>query len=188
MTSVIPARSDPEIAAVVFGAHLAAAMESAQGRRAGWAMTGLDPLRSVVHLHAIRTDGTRDPYHLLLAGDWYDLHPPQARFVSPPPDDQSRPGWHDAPSGSRWLPLIDIGVTSPNGFAFHPTYTYTSEGGAVRQLICCSMSFDYYISDHAPTPEQAWRQGRHTVVALLTRVQEALQAPAYQGPSGALDT
>lgn len=50
------------------------------------------------------------------------------------------------------------------------------------------MSFDYYITGHAPPEGQVWRQSRHTLAALLSRTTEALTGPTYLGPAGDLDT
>lgn len=186
----IPPRADPQVAAALFAEHVPAALSSQQGRREGWTATWINPLTAILHLHATRANGARDPYHLLLAADWYDDYPPQARFVIPPEGDETPANrrWQEAQPGSRWLPMVNHALTVGGAFALHPAYNYESEGGVVRQLICCSMSFDYYISGHSPTPGQTWQPGRHTVVALLSRVAEALRPPAYQGPTGAVDT
>jgi hypothetical protein len=55
-------------------------------------------------------------------------------------------------------------------------------------LVCCSMTFEYYISGHNPASGQQWQQGRHTLGATLTRIQDALTSPNYQRPSGAHDS
>lgn len=185
----VPPRMDPEVAARVFATHLDKTLASNEARREGWTETRLGPLHSVIQMDGVRVDGTRDPYHALLIGDWYDQYPPQARFVSPPAigtDRSEVANWPEAPPGSPWLPMIISGCMG-GSFAFHPVYNFV-EDGTTRQLICCSMSFDYYISGHQPTKEQRWTQGRHTVSALLSRLQEALRAPNYQGRSSALDT
>lgn len=185
----IPARMDPEVAARVFSHDLGRTLASDQARREGWTETRLGPLHTIIHMDGVWQDGTRDAYHLLLIGDWYDEYPPQGRFVVPPSADvdfMDVSNWPEAPPGSPWLPKID-NATLDNKFAFHPIVTYAEEG-IQRQLICTSMSFDYYITGHAPTDEQRWKQGRHTVSALLTRVQIALKHPSYLGRTSALDT
>jgi hypothetical protein len=49
------------------------------------------------------------------------------------------------------------------------------------------MTYEYYISGHSPAPGQRWQQGRHTLGATLTRVQDALTSAQYQGPAGVVD-
>jgi hypothetical protein len=43
------------------------------------------------------------------------------------------------------------------------------------------MNFDYYITNHTPTDTQRWRQGRHTRIALLSRLSDALTGDSYLG-------
>lgn len=175
--------ADPMVAAAVFEDHLNRAMETSFAARSGWSFDRTGPLEAIVHLTALRKDETRDPYHLRLRADWYDALPPQAMFVTPP-----LPGtaiWREPEVGSRWMPHINQSTIPDGRFAFHPRYPIE---GLQTQLICCSMSLDYYRTGHAPTPAQRWRQGRHTLVALLTRVQEVLVPPTYEGPAGDLDT
>lgn len=183
MIAAAPALADPDIAAATFAAHLAHALASGPGVRAGWAATLMSPLEAVIHLTAHRPDGTTDPYHLRLRGHWYDQFPPQAAFVAPPLEPGGQ--WQDASPETRWMPRVNNAVWPDGRFAFHPVYSFETEQ---RQLVCCSMSFDYYISGHTPTEAQRWQQGQHTVMALLSRVQEALQAPAYEGPAGDHDS
>ena len=181
--TIAPTHADPEVAAETFAVHLENALASAPALASGWTATVVSPLEAVVHLIAERTDGTTDAYHLKLDARWYDQFPPQAAFVKPP--NETETDWSEARPGSRWMPNINNGVWPDGRFAFHPAYAF---GAVQRQLICCSMSFDYYISGHTPNEAQRWRQGRHTLVALLNRVQEALRPPAYEGPSGDHDS
>ena len=87
------------------------------------------------------------------------------------------------PVGSRWLP----NVPQLPWFAIHSGYTGFADGKA-RQLVCCSMTYEYYVTGHGPTAAQRWRQGRHTLAATLNRVHDALNSPNYQGPAGADDS
>lgn len=189
--SELPALADEEVATAVFGAHVARVRASAQARDHGWQFTMLDPLHAVVSLTGIRPDGHPDLYHVRLGAEFYDRYPPTTCFVSPPrsatSSEPAREGWTEAAEGSRWLPA----VTPLTWFAIHPTYGYQSDvrqhaGYPVpRQLVCCSMCLEYYITDHNPTLGQQWQQGRHTLGATLNRIQDALTSPNYQGPSGA---
>lgn len=186
----LPVRADPEVAAATFADHLDRALTSPVGVRSRWSATWVNPLEVVVHMPATRQDGTEDTYHLRLRAYWYDQWPPDAAFVVPPSDGSTE--WRLPSDQSRWLPRI---VNRPDGsFAFHTHYSFTDDAkrqypdATLDQLICCSMSFGYYISGHEPTPGQRWTQGRHTVAALLSRVQAMLHAPHYEGSAGDLDT
>lgn len=171
---------DPEVAAATFDAHLTRFLDDGRGAGDGWDRTDLDPLHAVVRIPATRPDGTRDHYFVRLGAEYYDVWPPRATFVSPNPDGT----WGDPPETSRWWPKQQ---NSP-GFAFGLHHSYTYSDGSIRQLLCFSHSFDYYISDHKPTEPERWRQGVHTVSATLTRIAHVLTAPNYQGPNGDLDT
>lgn len=185
-TAAIPAPADPEIAAEVFADHVAQVANSAQGRAYGWTFLRIDPRHVVVAVIGVRATGERDTYHVKLGAEHYDRFPPTTSFVCPPRDASldrpARPGWLEAPLGSRWLP----NVSGLAWFAIHSNFPSFADGVA-RQLVCCSMTFEYYISGHVPTPGQEWRQGRHTLAATLNRIQEALDSSSYQGPAGAVD-
>jgi hypothetical protein len=195
VTSVGPALADREVAAAVFAAHVSRVRVSEQARDHGWQFIELDQLHVVVTLSAVRSGGEQDIYHVKLGAEFYDSHPPTTSFVSPPrpdtPDEPARHGWAEAAAtGSRWLPVVN----SLPWFAIHPEYGYPPEvianaGYRVpRQLVCCSMTLEYYISSHSPTDGQRWQQGRHNLGATLARIQDALTSPHYQGPSGAHDS
>jgi hypothetical protein len=187
VTSAAPDPADPEVAAAVFADHLNRVRVSTQARDHGWTFTCVDPLHAVVAMSASRANGTADPYHLLLGAEFYDLHPPTVMFVSPVP---STNGWREAGATSRWMPV----VSGLNWFAVHPNYQYPGQEidrdiyTPPRQLVCCSMILEYYISNHSPTDGQRWQQGRHTLGGTLARIQEALTSPQYQGPAGADDS
>lgn len=193
MPSDVPAIADVEIAAAVFAEHLSRVEAGEQARSHGWTFTQLDPLHVVVALRGKRPSGENDEYHVKLGAEYYDLYPPTTSFVCPPRpaagDQPAREGWAEAPPGSRWLPA----VSSLEWFAIHPAYSFpagvaNARDGLPRQLVCCSMTFEYYISSHQPTSGQRWQQGRHTLGATLTRIQDALTSGQHQGPAGALDT
>jgi hypothetical protein len=190
--SEVPAAADEEIAAAVFADHVTRVEASAQARAHGWRFTWLDPMHVVVAITAIRPSGERDGYHVKLGAEYYDQYPPTTSFVCPPRaavgGQPARDGWIGAPAGSRWLPA----VANLSWLAIHATYSFpvgvaNATDGVARQLVCCSMTFEYYISDHNPTTAQRWQQGRHTLGATLNRIQEALTSPNYQGPAGVVD-
>ena len=189
MANPPPVPADDEVAAAVFDSHLARACASAQARAHGWTFTRLDRLHVVVRVEATRPSGEKDHYFVKLGAEYYDLHPPTTSFVCPPTADPTATAplhsWRPARRGGRWFPLVD-GLP---WFAVHDAYQYTvpdnPEYTSPRQLVCCSMTFEYYISGHDPTDGQRWRQGRHTLSATLNRIHDALNSDNYQGPSGA---
>jgi len=177
---MIPAPADAEVASAIFGEHLTALKASPQALERGWNITRLGLLGAVVDLTARRRTGEIDRYHVRLSGEFYDLWPPSALFVYH--EQSERPRWVEAPPGSRWLPT----VTPVPSFAIHSPYQFPD--GRQGQLVCCSMTLEYYQSNHSPTAQQSWKQGRHTLAATLHRIHDALNSDSYQGPSGALDT
>jgi hypothetical protein len=186
VNSGLPAVADAEIAAAVFADHVARVGASAQARDYGWVFTWLDPLHVVVPVTAVRRSGEQDGFYVKLGGAYYDEHPPTTSFVCPPRaaigDRPARDGWVEAPASSRWLPVVN----GLEWLAIHADYPHFADGIS-RQLVCCSMTFEYYITNHTPTAAQRWQQGRHTLGATLNRIQDALTCPHYEGPAGAAD-
>jgi hypothetical protein len=184
--SEVPALADAEIAAAVFADHLARVEAGEQARAHGWVFARLDPLHVVVTITGTRPSGERDPYYVKLGAEYYDLYPPTTSFVCAPcpavGGHPARDGWTEAPAGSRWLPVVN----GLEWLAIHAVYSNFADGVA-RQLVCCSMTYEYYISSHQPTSGQQWKQGRHTLGATLTRIQDALSSAQYQGPAGVGD-
>jgi len=185
--TAVPALADPEIAAAVFADHVARVSGGAQARDRAWAFTWLDAMHVVATVTGTRPDGQHDAYYVKLGAEYYDMYPPTTSFVCPPrPATGSQPGrdgWPEAPAGSRWLP----NVQGLPWLAIHSGYANFADGEA-RQLVCCSMTYEYYITGHGPTAGQRWQQGRHTVAATLNRIHDAINCPNYQGPAGANDS
>ncbi|MFC0541940.1 hypothetical protein [Kutzneria chonburiensis] len=192
MTTPLPVPADEEVAAAVFASHIARVSASAQARAQGWVFTPIDPLHAVVTVAATRATGEKDLYYVLLGAEYYDSYPPTTSFVCPPAngavEGTSLDQWKQARKGGRWFPLAE----GLSWFAVHDSYQFQfpSEDAysSPRQLVCCSATFEYYISGHNPTESQRWRQGRHTLAATLDRIQEALDSANYGGPSGADDS
>ncbi|MEU6848466.1 hypothetical protein ABZ901_00765 [Actinacidiphila alni] len=180
MTTTTPALADPEIAAAIFADHVVRAEASDLARNHEWVFSRLDPLHVVVRVRPAGPSADGSHYFVRLGADYYDQYPPTTLFVCPPLDPGVPAGWLPAGPGSRWLPAM-VGLP---WFAIHDEYQYAD--GVKRQLVCCSMTFEYYVTGHAPTPGQRWRQGRHTLVATLTRIQEALDGATYQGNARAV--
>lgn len=176
---LIPEPVDPEVAAATFSRHLGEFFATGRGRGAEWERIDLDPLHVVIRVPATRMDGTVDHYFVRIGAEFYDVWPPSVAFVR-----RTDAGdWIDARPGTRWWPNQQ---NSP-GFSFHLHEAYQFPDGS-RQLLCFSHSFDYYLSNHHPTDQERWQQGRHTLTATLSRVALVLQAPNYIGPSGDSDS
>lgn len=180
MTGQPPAPTDPEIAAAVFADHVARGEASALAQDYGWLFTWLDPLHVVVRIQPAGPAADGSHYFVKLGAEYYDQHPPTTAFVCPPEESGDNPAWSPAPPKGRWLPVVE----ALSWFAIHDTYQYAD---GPHQLVCCSMTFEYYITGHAPTPGQRWQQGRHTLVATLSRIQEALDGATYKGHAGAVN-
>jgi len=177
-----PSAADVEIAAAVLADHVERAQASEVARQHGWTFTWLDPLHVVVEVRPERTAGNGGHFFVKLGAEYYDLHPPTTTFVCPPEpgaDTSTSSAWSPAPSDSRWFPVLE----PLPWFAVHGAYSFADGPG---QLVCCSMTFEYYITGHNPTAGQQWRQGQHTLVATLSRIQDALDSPNYRGSADAV--
>lgn len=142
----------------------------------GWSTTWVGDVQLRVDALGVRADGQTDPYVVDLEFSTYDVEPPRVLFVMPDPYGQQ------PTSTSIWWPRFE--GAPPFEFALHHAYPYEN-GTRPGQLVCFSHGRDYYYTGHSPQPGQRWQQGKHTVVATLTRLRHVLTAPYYQGPSGA---
>ncbi|MDQ6797220.1 MAG: hypothetical protein M3011_04190 [Actinomycetota bacterium] len=166
--------ADPGIAAVTFDSHLETYWTNSGRDAKGWSRTQIDALHTVVTIPAPRPDGGVDPYYVRLGADYYDAYPPTVLIVAP------EEGWPRARAGTPWWPV----VTPPNWCALHDTYPYSDAQGRPLfegQLVCFSMTAEYYMSNHGPTEAQRWTPGRHTVAATLSRLGEILSPLHYGG-------
>ncbi len=163
-------RVDPEVAAKTFRIHLDQYWAARQLAEEGWEREELDPLHVVVTIPAVHESGRIDPYYVRLGAEYYDVYPPTVLFVQPVE------GWPRARAGTGWWPRLD----RPSWLGFHDNYRYAD--GSFNQLVCFSMTAEYYMTNHKPTPTQRWTQGRHTVAATLSRLREVLRPPYYKEP------
>lgn len=171
---------DPEIAAATLEAHLDRFWAAGRPDQLGMSRTRIGPLEWIVGLRAQRTTGDFDRYYVRLDGRYYDPYPVEVRFVEPAPDeDEAAWSWPDAPPNGPWWPTL---AQQPGWFGLHPTYNFADEQ-VVGQLVCFSFTAGFYRSSHFPQEHERWRQGRHTVAATLTRLQEVLHPPYYAQPA-----
>ncbi len=165
-----PTRSDPQIAAATFRQHLDDFWLTGRPTSKGWGRIELDEMQTVIALPGIKSDGWRDWYFVKLGAEYYDAAPPTATFVSPA-------DWSDAPDNSRWFPVLD---QLPGWFGLHGAYDYKDK--SKRQLICCSMVAQFYMTDHAPKATEIWQQGKDTVAATINRLAAILGPAHYRRP------
>ena len=167
---------DPEIGSVTLRRHLDAYWSNRELGSKGWLRYEVDDLHIVVSIPAIRADGETDQYHVRLGAEYYDAYPPTVMFVTP------EDGWPRARAATTWWPAL---VNPPPWFQIHDTREYRDQGRvfAEVQLVCCSVTAEYYMSDHGATETQRWVPGERTVAATLSRLAEILRPPYYGGPS-----
>ncbi len=168
-----PTLADPEVAAATFDEHLRDFFRNGRpAREPGWTYFYLDSLTAIVITPARRDTGAIDPYFVQLGAAYYDRWPPSVTFVEPGPIST----WVEALANSMWWPKIE---GAPFSFGAHNPYTYPS--GRHGQLLCYSHTLEYYLSNHGPTDEERWKQGRHKLTATLSRLADVLTAPYYKG-------
>jgi hypothetical protein len=174
-----PAKVDEEVAESAFAAHLEDFFKNGRGRRDGWERIDLDGLHAVIRIPAVQDSGELDHYFVKLGAEYYPVWPPTVAFVQLAGED-----WVDAGEATRWWPKQNNSPGFP--FGLHASYTYPDQ--TVRQLVCFSFTFEFYVSNHGPTEDEKWDQGRHTLTATLSRLGDVLRAPNYEGPAGDSDS
>ena len=170
-----PAKPDPAIARSQFKEDLIAAKRSRRARQYGWRFEADCPaLRMRVGMWSLGKDGGRhDDYHVDMDMSYYRDWPPGVTFVNP------ATGSFDPSKDARWLPA-DPAMNPPGiNIGYHLSYTLTT--GEAKQMVCNSMMLEYYMSNHTPTPEEAWDPRRHRLYATLTVLQDLLKEPYYGG-------
>jgi hypothetical protein len=175
---VILPLADPDIASATMSIHLDTVWANRKLQEVGWERQQVDELHTMVTIPARNVAGEVHPYYVKFGAEHYDLYPPTVLIVAP------TEGWPRARAGTPWWPVV---AGLPPWIGLHDSYPY-AENGQLRfeaQLVCVSVTAEYYISNHGPTAAQRWRQGRHTVSATLSRLEEILSPPYYQGPSAA---
>jgi hypothetical protein len=175
----LPAPVDPEVAAVTLKKHLDGFFARGRGSwENGWRRHPVDALHEVIEIPGVRSDGTVDPYFVLLGAAYYPVWPVSAAFVC-----KAEAGGWEPVDGGPWWPRQN----NQPGFAFglHKTYTYLDQ--TVRPLICCSFTLEYYLTDHSPSEDERWDPSHHTLTATLSRLGDILRAPNYQEPDGDRD-
>jgi hypothetical protein len=133
----------------------------------GWEQP--DDLTLLIPMFGVRETGERDLYLLKLVFDCYPAFPPSAQFINP----LTR---NFAPlEDARWMPS-QSGVSD---LGFHLNYN-NNQG----QLICSSMTAEFYKVNHDVKEEHVWTEGRHTFMSTIAAIRPGLVPPHYRGRQG----
>lgn len=152
-----------------FADHLARVL--ANGNRTlddlGWAKP--DDLTLLVPLFGTTAKGGKDAYLLRLYFDHYPDWPPSAQFVNPLTLE------YRLNDDSKWVPRTN-GLPE---IQFHTNYSNSS-----GQVICSSVTLEFYKVSHSVSEEHAWRGDKQTFLATIAAIKRGLLAPHYEGRQG----
>jgi hypothetical protein len=134
----------------------------------GWVIQKLDPITLIVVLKARILDGLKDTFTLRLTCETCPAMPPDVRFVNPDTLD------YDFTTDKKYVAkLTSPSCTTHLSYSYNPPYKYGP------QLVCTSMSYGYYVSNHSPTVEQKWEPLRHSIGSSIEIVHRTLQSLQY---------
>lgn len=172
-----PAKPHPVLAKKRFKEDYTELMESNSFDEYGWEFEpNFDELQMTVRMWSLDPNNQKeDEYCLFMDFSYYPEYPPMVKFVNPNTRE------FEIGKDNQWFPQ-KIKQKPPNvDLAFHLNYNYNGKGGRSRdQLICNSMVFEYYISNHNPKEFQQWTS-KSTFYVTLYVIQKALTRPYYQG-------
>jgi hypothetical protein len=163
----VPVPNTPVRAQAALDAHLPLALRGRTLEEAGWARP--DPLTLLIPLFGVCGDGTRDDYLLRLHFLYYPDWPPSAQFVNP----ETRTYRH--PDDVRWLPRID----GTGEISVHAQYD--APGGGKVQLICASVTLEFYQVLHSVEERLVWDSRVQNFSAALAAIERVLRQPFYKG-------
>ena len=129
----------------------------------GWEQP--NDLTLLVPMFGVRPTGECDLYLLKLEFDCYPDCPPRTQFVNPVT--RTFAGQSDI----AWMPSAN---NVPH-LGFH--VNYNGQG----QLICSSMTAEFYFVNHDVAAEHVWQKGKHTFASTLAAIRRGLVAPHYIG-------
>lgn len=128
-----------------------------------------DALTLLVPMFGTFASGERDLYLLKLVFDYYPKHPPRAKFINPLTRD------YDVARDIMWMPRTE-GVPD---LGFHPNYNQSG------QLICSSMTAEFYEVQHHVEPAHVWSPERHSFMSTLAAIRKGLSPVHYRGRASA---
>lgn len=148
---------------VAFAADLSRFLGQRSLDEVGWAKP--DDLTLLVPLFGTRAGGGRDPYLLRLYFDHYPTWPPSALFVNP------LTLTYKYRDDVQWVPETNY----PQEIAFHTNYP------PGIQLICCSLTLEFYKVNHSVEEAMIWREEKHKFTSTIAAIKRALVQPHYMG-------
>lgn len=164
----IPVLATPTDAIAAFERDLPKALGNCTLEQAGWSR--LDAMTLLVPLQGRQANGTVDDYWLRLGFAYYPEWPPSALFINP--DTQQ----YDPGKDTWWLPKIE---GCPE-IAVHASYQH------IGQLICCSLTLEFYAIRHDVKQEHVWNSQKHNFAGTINQIRWALNSPFYKGRQNVL--
>jgi len=158
-----PILATPGDAIAAFERDLPKALKGRTLEEVGWRR--LDGMTLLVPLKGRRVDGTLDDYLLRLGFAFYPDWPPSALFVNPQTSN------YELAKDKYWLPKID----GCNEIAVHADYNNNG------QLICCSLTLEFYAVLHGVQPDHVWNPEKHNFSATINQIDWALKSQFYKG-------
>ncbi len=103
---------------------------------------------------------------LRLFFDHYPMWPPSALFVNPLTLD------YRLPDDAKWMP----NAPGHPEIAFHTNYA-----GRDGQVVCCSLTLEFYRINHSLEERHVWRGDKQTFLATIAAIKRVLIPPYYVG-------
>lgn len=166
----LPAKVNPRMAVAAVQEFLNDSDWQARIAEYGWNVLLKGELTLFVTLTAKPLGSIAETFTLRLICDYCPVYPPDVQFVNPDTHEYA-PGQDQQHVADLRAPYCHV----------HLNYSYQNAYSYGPQLVCSSMTLGYYFSNHAPTPEQTWQLGRHSIGTSIYTVHRALQSPYYYG-------
>jgi hypothetical protein len=148
-----------------FAQHLDRVLRGRSLDEVGWAKP--DDLTLLVPLFGTTAAGRKDTYLLRLFFDHYPTWPPSALFVNPLTLE------YQLPDDGKWVPQ------APG----HPEIAFHTDYAGKGQLICCSLTLEFYKVNHHVDGNLVWNGNKQTFAATVAAIKRVLIPPFYAGRS-----
>lgn len=159
----LPVLATPTDAIAALERDLLRALRYRTLEEAGWRR--LDDLTLLIPMDGVQGNGVLDGYLLRLGFACYPDWPPSTLFINP------NTLVYDKTKDACWLPKIE-GCTE---IATHVDY----QGRG--QLVCCSLTLEFYAVLHQVQPTHVWNPQKHTFSATINQIEWALRSAFYKG-------
>ena len=161
-----PVSSDPEVALAAFDADLPRVLRGKTIDEVGWQRP--DPLTLLIPMWAAVAGVPPDLFLLKLYFGYYPEWPASAQFVNP----ITRA--YDPEKDKIWLPRIE----GNSRIQVHPIY---DGNGRKLQLICSSMTLEFYLIRHGGKEEHVWSHPQRNFSATINEIRGGLLPQWYRG-------